>query len=226
MEWYSLPFEFNFLDELLERVTEQMPYYDDLDEEETKSMRTSFMILVERNFNTQVDEIGDLMCDYVCQTLDDNGCSVRINIKWFQVIGVLRRHDDESQIERVIAHPALLVGDILEVCTDIVRSMGSKCVVAPQNDDEENEIENVTYLGQANYEDEDSSDGGEIELKSSSHHMSDSSLLNALDRLRRFDSSEDVRIVVCVCVYAFSIISLCVSNRTIHPHSPSTPCLR
>ena len=89
LEWYKIPFEKNFLDELLERVTSQMRFYDH-PKGETRSLKTSFVIFRKRSSNTQIDENGHLICDYICETLDEEGFSVRVKIKWYHVMGVVR----------------------------------------------------------------------------------------------------------------------------------------
>ena len=70
----------------------------------------------------------------------------------------------------------------MEVCTDIIRSMGAKCTVLQR--DEENEDE----------KDIDDSDFDEDEEDAVCPHFSSMASLSgsALDRLRRFDSSENV----------------------------------
>ena len=133
LEWYSLPFEVNFLDEILERVTSQMSFYDH-HKDQKRELKSVLMIFRERSAEAQVDENGHLICDYICETLDEEGYTVSVEIKWYQVIGVVRRrkkNDSTPQIERVIAHSTLVNGDVLEVSTDIVRSMGAKCAVVP-----------------------------------------------------------------------------------------------
>ena len=89
LEWYKIPFEKNFLDELLERVTSQMRFYDH-PKGETRSLKTSFVIFRKRSSNTQIDENGHLICDYICETLDEEGFSVRVKIKWYHIMGVVR----------------------------------------------------------------------------------------------------------------------------------------
>ena len=92
LEWYKIPFEKNFLDELLERVTSQMRFYDHPKEETgmARLSNTSFMIFRNRSSNTQIDENGQLICDYICETLDEQGFPVRVKIKWYHVMGVVR----------------------------------------------------------------------------------------------------------------------------------------